>query len=238
MERMKKVYLVAMADEYDTAPGLVIKGQPQFDGLTASREGALIAHDILEHQNGCKEIGSVWDELEALGALYQVRGRHGDLMTKNGGYHSVETNLASDVTRMFIDWLYKDQGYEGPGGKRCGTRATDYDESFKEILSIAERDIPREHTDMGRGDADEDENGWNADLRAALPRYLAFALRRLRVGFRKAARKYGSGYEGAQLFRSIRDATDKLRPEFEGQEFVLHYNTDRAFIEEVHHYED
>jgi hypothetical protein len=236
MPRLKKIYLKAMSDEYDREPGLIIKGQPQFDGLSAAREGVLLAHDILEHQNGVKEIGQVWDELEALGALYQVRGRHGDLLTKSGSHHSVEVNLASDVTRMFAD--YCASGYDGPGSHREGTRACDYDETFKEVIEIARRDIPREHTDMGRGLPDEDENGWDADMREAFPHYLALALRRMRIGYRKAVKKYGHGYQAYELFRLIRDAADKIKPEFEGQEFVLCYNSERAFIEEIYEGED
>lgn len=232
MARFRKVYLQAIPDEFEREPGFIIKGQPRFDGLSAAREGVLIAHDILEHMNGVQQIGTVWDELEALGAIYQVRGRHGDLLTKSGSMHSVESNIASDVTRMFAE--YVNNCYDGPGNPREGTRPCDADESFKEIVEIARRDIPREHTDMGRGNDDEDENGWDKDLREAFPHYLALALRRMRIGFRKAQRKYGTGYQGYELFRLIRDAADKVHPGFEGQEFVLYYNDERAFIEEVY----
>lgn len=236
MTRFKTVWLKAIADEYDNEPGLILKDQKEFDGLFAAREGVLLAHDILEHQNGAKEIGSVWDELEALGALYQVRGRHGDMLTKNGGYHSVESNIASDVTRMFAD--YSMDPHDGPGSERAGTRPCEADESFLEVIKIARRDIPREHTDMGRGDPGEDANGWSEEMRELFPRYLALALRRMRIGYRKAAKKYGTGYKAYELFRLIRDAVDKIRPEveIEGQEFTLYYNDERAFIEA--HYEE
>src|ERR1041385_6254253 len=65
---MRSIRLVAMSDDYDDTPGLVVKGTQPYEGMMADREGTLVAHDILEHQNGYKAIGSVWDELEALGA--------------------------------------------------------------------------------------------------------------------------------------------------------------------------
>jgi hypothetical protein len=220
---MRFVRLVAFVDEYDSKPGLILKGQPNFDGLSASREGGLVAHDILEHQNGPYNIGAVWDELEALGALYQVRGRHGDLLNKQRSYHSVAVNVASDVTRMFREWYYDPE--PGPGSPMAGTQSSSYDDAFREILQIAARDIPGE---MYSGDD-------NSEAVAAIPVYLGLAMRRMRIGFRKAQRRFGTGYEGAQAFRLIRDTVTRSMPmvEVEGQEFMLCYDAHSARMQEI-----
>lgn len=100
---VRAVRLVAALDEYDNTPGLKIVGVPDVDGMAVERtDGVLIAHDLLEHQNGLSEIGTVWDELEALGGIWQVRGRTGDMFVRN--IHTPQVNIASDITRMFPDW--------------------------------------------------------------------------------------------------------------------------------------
>jgi len=42
--------------------------------VTPSRTGLMLAHDVIEHVNGFKVFGTKWDEVEALGAVYFVRG--------------------------------------------------------------------------------------------------------------------------------------------------------------------
>jgi hypothetical protein len=208
---MRSIRLIAAHDEYDTTPGLIIKGTPSFDGLSADRNGLLIAHDLLEHVNGPKHMGPVWDELEALGAIWQVRGRHGEMMTETRSYHTPQVNVAADITRMFEGWLMEPQ----QGSTR--TKAHEYDDDFRDILEIARRDIPREFNDP-RPTSEQVEE------------YLSFALHRLRTGFRKAERKYGTHFEGANLFQAVRDAVKAVMPmvDFEGQEFILTYGDGEA----------
>lgn len=211
---MRSVRLVAVSDEYDTDPGLIIKGTPQVEGMAADRDGILLAHDLLEHVNGVKNIGQVWDELEALGALWFVRGRHGDLMTRSGSMYSPAQNVASDVTRMFLD------------DPECGYMRTprtyrhDYDEDFREIIAHARHGI-RQESD-GPVNAQE------------VSRYLQAALAHMRIGFRKATKRYGWGYKAHSLFGAVRDAVKAARPEFEGQEFILRYGNGEATIREVY----
>lgn len=236
---MKHVRLIAAADEYDSTPGLIIKGTPSFDDLMTDRNGLLIAHDLLEHQNGVEPMGTVWDEMEALGAIWYIRGQWGDMMTDTRSYHSPAVNVASDVTRMFSQWL--DEGcFWGPGGPRVGSRAHDFDEDFREIVEIARRDIPREFNDMGRGDPDEDSNGWNQDMRDAFPEYLQFALHRMRSGFRKAQRRFERGgasrWNGHNLFYAVKEAVKQAARhiDYEGQEFRLSYGDGEARCVEIY----
>lgn len=227
---MRHVILIAKSDEYDCEPGLALAGMPNFEGFMADRSGLSIAHDILEHQNGTKEMGPVWDELEALGGIWQVRGRHGDLMTGRPNYHSVAANIASDISRMFSQWDCEDMGYCGPGGLKVGSRPHDYDEDFAECIELARKSIKAEYRDMGNGSPDEDENGWAPHLHDALEVYLTLALHRMRAGFRKAQKRFGSDYKGADLFVAIRDAVGRVAKhvEYEGQRFRLSYGNREA----------
>lgn len=220
---MRYVRLIAVTDEYDTSPGLALKGTPvHSEGFMADRDGILIAHDLLEHVNGREFIGTVWDELEALGAIWQVRGRHADFLTKYGGNVSPTKNVAADVSRMYSDWTADPMP---PARHRLkATRSHLYDDDFREIIAHARHDILAE--------LDSDERHSPVQLEY-LQRYLDEALHRMRNGFRKAERKYGEGYRGHTLFRLIRDAVATAKPDFEGQEFTLAYDDERAYVQEV-----
>lgn len=220
---MRHVTLVAVSDEFDTKPGLALKGAPvNAPGFMADREGVLIAHDLLEHVNGPREIGSVWDELEALGAIWQVRARHGDLFTGRPSYSSMAVNIASDLTRMFADWIGEER-YCGPGRFTVGTRPHDYDSDFLECIEIARKDIPHESNCP---------RDWE-EIAPHLETYLALALRRMRIGFRKAQKRYGKGFHGSNQFVAIREAVAAARVEFEGQEFRLSYGNGEAQVSEI-----
>lgn len=210
---MRAVRLIAVDDEYSSELGVVIKGVSQCEGMMADREnGTLIAHDLLEHVNGPDKIGLVWDELQALGAIWLVRGRHGDLLNGNN-YHTPQVNLAADVSRMFGE--IGDLDCEIPDPR---THRHDYDEDFDHILDIARGDIRAEHPDTDPKD---------------VLRYLDRAKAHMRIGFRKAARRYGMGYAGANQFRAVRDAVKLACPEWEGHEFILRYGNGHADIRET-----
>jgi hypothetical protein len=218
---MRHVRLIAVSDEYDTAPGFALKGAPvQVEGFAADRDGVLIAHDLLEHVNGREHIGTVWDELEALGAIWQVRGRHGDLLTHRASSYSPQQNLAADLVRMFPEW-----GAEGAPPKAHlikRTRACDHDNDLLDVIEYARRDIPREYDDCDR---------------LEMECYLEEALHRMRNGYRKARRKYGDGYTGANLFCAVRDAIKGgYPPEVEGIEYTLSYDLHGGHLTERYDY--
>ena len=48
--------------------------QAYHEEVIPARTGLLLAHDVIEHVNGFKVLGTKWDEVEALGAAYYVRG--------------------------------------------------------------------------------------------------------------------------------------------------------------------
>lgn len=211
---MRAVELVAHDDEYDSSLGWIIKGTALADDLMADREGALIAHDLLEHMNGQREIGSVWDELEAIGAVWQVRGRHGDVC-ESRRFHPPERHAASDVSRMFEQWTC--EAYDGPGSPMLGTRPSEYDADFLAILQRARYSIPLEFNDPVPDAADVEA-------------YLCAALRRMRIGFRKATHKYGMDYYARTQWCAVRDAVRAQRAEFEGQRARLLYGKGEARV--------
>ena len=218
------VTLIAAQDEYDTELGFILKGCPSFDGLAADRKGSQIAHDIIEHQNGAKAMGPVWDELEALGGVWYCRGQYG-FPDNHRNYHSPASNMASDITRMWQDWSYTDDCYLGPKGLTVGSKSHLSDEDFLEIIEIARQDIPKEYNDP-----DESHDG--------LELYLTLALHRMRSGFNKASKRFYREHDGMFAYRqyqAIIDAvSNALRDvHFEGQEFRLSYGDGEASCNEI-----
>jgi hypothetical protein len=215
---MRHIRLMARSDDYDNDPGFMLKDMPSYEGAMADRgDGLLIAHDVTEHVNGIKNIGPVWDELEAVGGIWQVRGRHGDLATPNSrSLYSPAQNVASDVSRMIQDW----EGYNGPGS--MNTRAHLYDDDFRDILQHARKQILAE--------------GLDKDVIDTMEEYLNLALQRMRTGFNKAQKRHGDRFRGFDMFCRIRDAVAAAYKmiEWEGQEFVLSYSWQEARVTELY----
>lgn len=97
---MRHVRLISFEDQVTGEVGLGFKGHTSHPSLLGDREGGLIAHDIVEHQRSLGAIGSVEDELIALGALWQVRGSLGFPERETRNYYSPDRTLASEVATL------------------------------------------------------------------------------------------------------------------------------------------
>jgi hypothetical protein len=198
--------------------GLILADMPQNDDTNAASEGMLLAHDILEHQNGAKCIGSIDDELEALGGLWYVRGQHGELRRDGGGsIYNVHENAAFDLSRMFRDHFYGHYVSSAPRTQKC-----EADEDFKEVINYTLEQIPKEL------DSEELQNPEFSKLR---DEYIKACLSRLRIGYRKAFNKYEKHgrFFANDLFWAISQATDSYckNSEYLGQEYILEFGSDK-----------
>lgn len=211
---MRYIRLLAVTDEYNsTEPGLALKGADRsYEGFMADRLGGLVAHDIVEHQNGAKNIGSVDDELEASGGVWHARGRWGDI----GSHHNTpHNNCAADISNMFREQAF----WTMPTN---GTRLhEELEDDLEEILVEAKRQIKAEAYEP------EDLVGMDGFLEASR--------RRFRIGYRKATRRFGPDYVSNQMYRNIRRAleTTVKQIDYEGQEFILAYDRSEAKCNEV-----
>lgn len=222
------VFLIAAKDEDTGELGLVIEGTTPAEGtLNSASDGLLIAHDIIEHVNGPERIGTIDDELEALGAIWYVRGKHGQLRKDGvGSFYSIEDNIASDVERMFRDYFYG----QSVTIKARYTRPHDHDDAFKCIIETARKRWPREFEAKERSEALKLWRG-----------YASAALHLMRTGYRKAHRRWEhrGRYAANKVFWAIAEAVGCYArgAQYEGQRFKLTYHTDgSAFCDEV--YED
>lgn len=220
---MKTVTLEAFEDESTGEIGLGLLGMPRDETTNAAHDGRTIAHDLIEHVNGPEKIGTIDDELEALGAIWYVRGQHSDLSRDgSGSAYTSEQNLAADVVRMFRDHVAGGQ-YVHYDTKRV--RRVGQDEALMEIVEIAGRSY--------RDEFNEDER---AQARGAWPSYSALALKRMRMGYRKAARKWEpkGRFAANTQFWAIAEAVQPCAKHisFEGQRFTLRYGNGEAYCDE------
>lgn len=63
--------------------------------------GALLAHDLIEHRHGIDSIGSIEDELQAIGAGWITRGQWGDYIRGRNNSICPYVMAASDVLNLF-----------------------------------------------------------------------------------------------------------------------------------------
>lgn len=191
-ELMRTRKLVVRRCENSGELGLVFPEMPLV-GTDVAMTGDLIAHDLLEHQNGIKNIGSIADELEAIGGIMYVRGPSGYI--RPNSIATVHAALANDVS-----YLHEIACNGVP--MRCGSRQSRYfdmDVDFEDILDRAYQNITVEHT-----------------------LFREEALNCMRLGYRKALNRfkgtcmYSTFWDIAKAVDSIMDCVD-----YEGQEFYL-----------------
>jgi len=220
----KSSILIVKQDQQTGEIGVVVDGVSVNGSPMVAREGILVAHDLFEHVNGLKNIGTVGDELEALGGIWYIRGRHGDIRRDGlGSMYTPTESIGSEFTQLYP--YYHRSGHYGIPVPR--TYKHDADEDFKDIINHG-----KEST---KGESEYYE--WNCNN---LKQFCQDTKHFLRSGYNKAKRKYQHTNIN-MLFWDVAEAVDEICNyiEFEGQEFKLTYsmsNEFRPYCEE--HYND
>ncbi len=205
------------------------------DDMSAATDGLMIAHDLIEHQNGIAAIGTIPDELEALGAIWQTRGRFCDMRRDGPDYHSPATHIASDITRMGREALCGAEydhkhGCDGSMAwavRQFRTHTHELDDSFMESINLARADLREECADIDLADKSK---------KMLVTTYLCASLHLMRIGARKLAKRFGGNPMRANnQFWAIANAVDPCAKhlEWEGQEFRLSYGNGQAYCEEI-----
>lgn len=225
---MKRTMLIVREDHETGETGLAIACVNPHAQMNTTTDALLIAHDLIEHVNGVERIGTIDDELEALGAIWYVRGQHGELRRDHAHFwRPVHYHIAADVTRVF--WDHWD------GGVICDLRKfrtpTEADDAIDEILEHAEQSYL----------AERDENDSPISVRFAWMSYKAIARRRMQRGYRKAHTKWEKRgrFAANNQFWAITDAVQPYCKGLElGRELVLHWGSGEARCEEYFGLED
>lgn len=219
---MRHLTLITREDRSSGDIGLMVKQVRQIDTFMVAREGRLIAHDIIEHVNGLQSIGSVDDEIEAMGAAWYVRGQYCDL--SRDGYGSLftpEESIGRDIANLG-ETYHRGVRFRTPVPR---THSSDMDCAFEEIIKCGMSDLRSEL----RSQNEPIDYSRLTDYKTAVMHYM-------RQGYRKAKKRYGSSMKANSMFWNIAQAVEPYakHAELEGQKFRLSYDRSTARCEELY----
>lgn len=215
----KTTKLIAHYDRYNTGEtGLVASEMNiQDDLIMIAMEGRMIAHDVLEHVNGVQKIGACADELEAMGAVWYIRGQHGQLIPTVSS-RSPQAIIGDDISQICIDYIQREYPNTGRKIEKRKTKEHCYDADFEDII---ERGYESTMKGIQYYFEDEELN----EKREMIKEFFDVALGYLRTGYRKAERKY-KNKDVFGLFWKISETIDQFlrcNELFDGMQFTLHY---------------
>ena len=212
----QEINLVCKKDTSTGEFGYMVEGVPFINYPMATQEGFSIAHDLLEHVNGVESIGSIDDEIEALGGVWFVRGQHGRLENTGKPRYVPEEHLSSDISNMAR--IYN-------GGVEFKTPVPETEEHeldcvWEAIIQLGRRDITFE---MDKEEIDQER----------LDHYFDACLHYMRTGYDKAALRFNDdSWAANQLFWAIAEGADPYvrcaGPE--GQDLVLSFDIDTMLV--------
>ncbi len=209
---MKKIFICKKHEDYGNL-GWLMKGSPDnFEPFT----GMGTAHDCLEHFSG--DNGEINQEIEALACALWIRGQ-GNYWSIKGNRNSPEQNIASDFT--FTLWrLYENEEVykKAPRTKRLDIS---YENSIQEVIKLVKRNFRSEFEEEFEEISKTEKfhffvnniEGW------------------LRIGFRKAIKKYPKVHDACYLFMQIEKIADNtLKHAEEGDELEIVYDLKRFIV--------
>lgn len=207
--------------------GLFLQGVPYWVNYDACAEGALLAHDILEH-DGLDAIGGLGNELEAIGAAWFIRGQFGYFRKSSTAATSYD-GMRSDLTYFAENFTYNGQEFDldipSPKGY-CEAK-----EDFDDIITTAKEEFFR-HGNM--------DSIMEPDERKRANNYFKNVYAFLKSGYNKAKSRYrriGGEYAVNSLFWKIADEADNILKwsDYEGQQWKLSidFKNGRVFSEEI-----
>lgn len=222
--------LVYEQDEEYGGLGFRIEGSKKIAGAyNMATEGLLIAHDILEHSK-IEDIGTIGDELKALGGVWFVRGQLSDMRRDGiGSMYTPHQNVASDVVNMGRSIVLGHTKYYAKVPRVQPNKCIVINDLL-DIIAEARKDLP--------GELEVEEY-----TKAALDKYLDDTLKFMVYGYNKAKERYrriGGRYRANKLFWDITEEVDTAlkQAEYEGQRFKLkiNYSKCEATCEELYEY--
>lgn len=150
--------------------GLKIGGMKDTNGMYAANSGLLVAHDIVEHVNGLAAIGTIGDELMALGGAWRCRGQWGDIVRGTvGSTLSPEQHIAGDIPELYH--LYRSGVPLREEVPNLINEDKEDRELFERILETAKPMV------RGNWDDDWDHKSWVEFSEAAVPLMMKGAIK-------------------------------------------------------------
>lgn len=215
--------------------GLLVEGVRLLEMPMVATRGLIIAHDLLEHQNGLGAIGSIDDELEALGGVWFVRGQSGYMEQESGVFYRPPwETLAYEIANLGRYYVLHDIDMKTPVPRTLHTYETE------EFPFIVEEGRSKLQDELDHDPCDEEDLEYQTTRTRD---FIEQSLHYMRRGYSKAKRRYRDNDNKARTqFWAISDAVDKIIPwvEWEGQTFLLSYGMGEANVKMVedNDYED
>lgn len=224
---MKHIRFVAVEDTDYGWLGIKFKNPKKLcNGRFTITTGDLLAHDCIEHQQGHARIGSIGDEMLALGGVCFARGQWGYLREDASWYTPVES-LSHDITGEMARLYLEEKIPFRQKLVRC--RGEDPSGIVDNVIECA-----RENWDTQYESYDEID----AELRQAdVDNYLESCRQYMLQGSLLSLRRFGSAIDAHEMFWEIeRQSKFVLKDlEYPGQEFLLSYDFNRnVTFKEVH----
>lgn len=214
MFNLKPSYTL-IAKEEEGQLGWTLEGLPscEDESQTITREGYIIAHDLLDHVTGFESMGSINDELIAMGALWFIRGEYDEMRRGSTVHRSNESSVADTVASFGRDVLQHDSD----NFNKVDLEDIEHDtHCFQGVIECARQEI------ISEWEHDKDLDG---EDHAAIINYLIQANALLEQGYTLAQERYNDNWSQVNaLFFDIVEILDKHmhEPEFEGEEMILH----------------
>lgn len=225
---MKYLRFQAVEDEDYGSLGLkFVNPKKMCNGKFTIQNGLLLAHDCIEHQQGHQKIGSIGDEMVALGGICFTRGQWGSLRRSGMEYYSPVDSISMDITGEMAR-LYMEQGVPFRQ-KLVRSRCEDPSGIVDDVIECARQSWNK------RYDGDKPIRQERIDS------YLEACRVYMLHGSKLADRRFDRPHIAHDLFWAIEDATDKIitNLEYEGQLFSLSYDFNmNVRFNEVREHED
>lgn len=223
MSYTKNANLKVITCEATGENGLIVEGVKIIkDEPMAALEGRVIAHDLLEHPNGLESIGSVDDELEALGGVYFVRCGYSRL----SDHYSNEESLSYDVVTLGLIHLVNNVSFKTPVPILDHDSIDDqYDilDFFKSVVSFAKKGMYSEIEDL-------EYNCTKEEIDQLVNNYLNNALNYMLQGYIKTFKRFeGDNWDAYLQFEEIAFCMDvmlKHEKLYTGDRFFLEWGCD------------
>ena len=226
---MRYKTMIAVEDQELGGIGLKFIDQRNFcNGMFTAQDGLIVAHDIIEHQQGIAKIGSIGDEMVALGGVCYTRAQWGSMTRNSGMYmYTPAQSIASDIHNMGRLYFENHIPFRQ---KLVKSRGDDESGLVDDVIECAREDFRK----YWEGDEED------CPLNLARDSYLEDCRTYMLHGVKLAVRRFGSGHVAHDTFWAIEEAASQITKniDFEGQQFRLQYCHGRARMYEVHNYEE
>ena len=227
---MKTEILTARIDQATGELGYSLAHTLEIDYPMVATEGALIAHDIIEHVNGIEKIGTIADELQAVAGVWRTRGQFADIRCDNvGRMHSPQDNVLSDVLGMGR------AVHEGSASlimREYDVEQAHEDPDYGDLLEYLTPRMIQEYIESETSEACGIE--WCKE-------YYETTLYHFAKGWAAHVEQHPEAFKANNHYWGMAQALDPwMTPEYEGQQIQLHYDLSESkfYVDEYFEFDD